>query len=90
MIPPTVIIEQQMEELLVAWGIKYINIGKISPISIADRIEREKPSILLTNIERLEDTTVQSALLSVRLSYVAIDELQVSIRPIVGASLCLF
>ena len=87
MIPPTVIIEQQMEALLVAWGIKYINIGKISPISIADRIEREKPSILLTNIERLEDTTVQSALLSVRLRYVAIDELQVSIRPIFGASL---
>ena len=89
MIPPTVMIEQQMEGLLVAWGIRYINIGKISPGSIANRIGKEKPNILLSNIERLEDTTVQSALLSVRLRYVAIDELQVSIGPILGASLSL-
>ena len=89
MIPPTVMIEQQMEGLLVAWGIRYINIGKISPSSIANRIGKEKPNILLSNIERLEDTTVQSALLSVRLRYVAIDELQVSIGPILGASLSL-
>ena len=82
-------IEQQMEGLLVAWGIKYINLGKISPVSIANRIEKEKPNILLSNIERLEDSTVQSALLSVRLRYVAIDELQVSIGPILGASLSL-
>ena len=88
-IPPTVMIEQQMEGLLVAWGIRYINIGKISPGSIANRIGKEKPNILLSNIERLEDTTVQSALLSVRLRYVAIDELQVSIGPILGASLSL-
>ena len=88
-IPPTVMIEQQMEGLLVAWGIRYINISKISPGSIANRIGKEKPNILLSNIERLEDTTVQSALLSVRLRYVAIDELQVSIGPILGASLSL-
>ena len=88
-IPPTVMIEQQMEGLLVAWGIKYINLGKISSVSIANRIEKEKPNILLSNIERLEDSTVQSALLSVRLRYVAIDELQVSIGPILGASLSL-
>ena len=88
-IPPTVMIEHQMEELLVAWGITYINIGKISADSIANRIKTEKPNILLTNIERLEDTSVQSALLSVRLRYVAIEELQVSTRPISSASLCL-
>ena len=82
-------IEQQMEGLLVAWGIKYINLGKISSVSIANRIEKEKPNILLSNIERLEDSTVQSALLSVRLRYVAIDELQVSIGPILSASLSL-
>ena len=50
-IPPTLVIEHQMEKLMTTWGIKFLHLCKIEAVDLAITIKREKPSILLTNIE---------------------------------------
>ena len=76
-IPPTLVIEQQMEMLMTSWGTSFLNLSSVSVGEIAAVIQRDRPFILLSNIERLDDTEVQAALLSLHISYVAIDEAQV-------------
>jgi hypothetical protein len=76
-IPPTVVIEQQLEALMAASGIKFINLGTTTPDQIPEAIRREQPTILLGRIELLDDREVQSALLTIKLTYVSMDEIQV-------------
>ena len=76
-IAPTLVIEHQMENTLKYWGTRFLNLSKITTDTIADQIKKESPHTLICNVERLKDPNVQSALLSLKLSYVAIDETQV-------------
>lgn len=76
-IPPTLVIEHQMERQMAFWGTTFLNLSKVRTEYISSMIQREKPSILLSNIERLENPEVQASLLTLRLSYVAVDEAQV-------------
>ena len=80
-VPPTLVIQQQMQELMTAWGTKWLNLGDVDPEELAATLRRTKPSLLIASIERLQDKRVLDALLTVRLSYVAIDEAQVSSCP---------
>ena len=77
-ISPTIVIEQQMQQLMSAWGTKFVHLGNVEPENLAAVIGREKPHILLSSIERLQDKTVLSALLTVKLSYVSVEEAQVN------------
>ena len=76
-ISPTIVIDQQMQQQMTAWGVKFLHLASVDPDSLADNIRRIKPRILLSSIERLQDTAVLNALLTVRLVYVAVDETQV-------------
>ena len=76
-ISPTLVIEQQMQQLMTAWGTKFLHLGTVEPESLAAVLRREKPHILISSIERLQDKTVLAALLTVKLSYVSIEEAQV-------------
>ena len=80
-VPPTLVIQQQMQELMTAWGTKWLNLGDVDPEELAATLRRTKPSLLIASIKRLQDKRVLDALLTVRLSYVAIDEAQVSSCP---------
>ena len=77
-ISPTIVIDQQMQQLMAAWGTKFVHLGNVEPESLAAVIRREKPHILLSSIERLQDKRVLSALLTVKLSYVSVEEAQVN------------
>jgi hypothetical protein len=77
-IPPTVVIEQQLEAQMAAWGIKFLNLASTTPDQIPEAIRRLQPSIILGRIELLDDREVQSALLTTKLTYVSLDEIQVS------------
>ena len=81
MIPPTLVIQHQMEQQMAAWGVKYLHLDKVDPDALAATLRRMKPDILLSTIERLENKDILSALLTIRLSYVAVEEAQVCFQP---------
>ena len=76
-IPPTLVIDHQMQKLMSTWGTTFLHLDKILPEDLVVAIQKEKPHILLSSIERLKDKTVLAALLTTRISYVAVDESQV-------------
>ena len=78
-ITPLVVIETEMEQILTSTSTKFLNLRKTSASTLKELIEREKPSVLLTNIKTQEMEDVQDALLSVLLAYIAVDEVQVKI-----------
>jgi hypothetical protein len=59
------------------WKIKYLNLSSICESSIGDRIESEKPQIIIASIEKISDPIVQKQMLSVNLVYISLDEAQV-------------
>ena len=81
-VPPTLVIDQQMQQLLSAWNIKFLHLDSVPPEQLASFLEKEKPSILLSSIERLTEREVQAALLTIRIVYMAIDEFHVSLYSI--------
>lgn len=81
MIPPTLVIQQQMERQMAAWGVRFLHLDKEDPDDLAARLRRMKPDILISTIERLENKDILSALLTIRLSYVAVEEAQVCSQP---------
>ena len=76
-IPPLQTIEIQMCTICEEWGIKYLNLGAIDVNSIADHIAAEKPFILISSIEKINNPEVQKQLFNLKLDYIAIDEAQV-------------
>ena len=80
-IPPTLVIQQQMERQMAAWGVRFLHLDKEDPDDLAARLRRMKPDILISTIERLENKDILSALLTIRLSYVAVEEAQVCSQP---------
>ena len=66
-----------MQQQMKAWGVKYLHLASVDSDSLTDTLRRTKPRILLSSIERLQETAVLNALLTVRLVYVAVDETQV-------------
>jgi hypothetical protein len=77
-IPPTLLIDHQMQQLMTTWGTTFLHLDKVKAEDLAATIQREKPAILLSSIERLKDKTVLTALFTIRLDYISVDEAQVS------------
>ena len=76
-IPPTVMIQQQMQRQMIFWGTSFLDLSQVKVENLASTIQKERPSILLSSIERIKDEEVQRALLIICINYVAIDEAQV-------------
>ena len=76
-IPPTVMIQQQMRKQMIFWGTSFLDLSEVKVENLASTIQKDRPSILLSSIERIKDEEVQRALLTFCISYVAIDEAQV-------------
>ena len=76
-IPPTVMIQQQMQRQMIFWGTSFLDLSQVKVENLASIIQKERPSILLSSIERIKDEEVQRALLTICINYVAIDEAQV-------------
>ena len=76
-IPPTVMIQQQMRRQMIFWGTSFLDLSEVKVENLASTIQKDRPSILLSSIERIKDEEVQRALLTFSISYVAIDEAQV-------------
>ena len=76
-IPPTVMIQQQMQRQMIFWGTSFLDLSQVKVENLASIIQKERPSILLSGIERIKDEEVQRALLTICINYVAIDEAQV-------------
>ena len=76
-IPPLQTIDIQMCAVCEEWGIKYLNLGSIAVNSIADQIAAEKPFILISSIEKINNHEVQKQLFNLKLDYIAVDEAQV-------------
>ena len=75
-IPPTVMIQQQMRKQMIFWGTSFLDLSEVKVENLASTIQKERPSILLSSIERIKDEEVQRALLTFCISYVAIDKAQ--------------
>lgn len=84
-IPPTVVIEQQNESIMQAWGINFLNLANIKVEEVAGTIDKQKPSIIIASVERLQEEGVLTALLPVNISYVSVDEAQVHWFPLLCA-----
>ena len=54
-----------------------MNLGAIDVNNIADHIAAEKPFILISSIEKINNLEVQKQLFNLKLDYIAIDEAQV-------------
>ena len=79
MIPPLQTIQIQMEKICSAWKIPYLNLSDVAnPDDIPDKLNELKPKIILSSIEDINKEEVQSKLQLLDISYVAIDECQVS------------
>ena len=76
-IPPTLVIDHQMQSLMTLWGTSFLHLDKTSIEDLAIYIQRKKPHILLSSIERLTDKSLLRALLTTKIRYVAVDESQV-------------
>ena len=78
-IPPLQTIQIQMENICLDKNIPYINLSAITdPTTIRLKIEEVKPKVILSSIEDIGKEEVQNELHKVKISYVAIDECQVS------------
>jgi hypothetical protein len=71
------VIEQQNQRLMELWGISFVNLDTVKVEELAEYIARNKPSILLATVETLDKKEVRDALLTVRITYVSLDEAQV-------------
>ena len=76
-IPPTLVIDHQMQNLMTLWGTSFLHLDKTPIEDVAMYIQRKKPHILLSSIERLTDKSLLTELLTTKISYVAVDESQV-------------
>ena len=77
-IPPLITIQQQMSKICEAWKIPYINLSNItSRESTPTFTHSQAQKIILASIEDLTDVMIQKYLLSLKISYVAVDECQV-------------
>ena len=59
------------------WGTSFLHLDKTPIEDVAMYIQRKKPHILLSSIERLTDKSLLTELLTTKISYVAVDESQV-------------
>ena len=78
-IPPLQTIQAQMAEVCRNWGIPFINLSEIKdPEKIGHEIKKIKPKVILASIEDITQEEIQTELQLLDISYVTVDECQVS------------
>ena len=79
MIPPLQTIQMQMASICKKWSIPYLDLSDVqSPAQIPQKLAELEPKIILSSIESVSNSAIQTQLQSLEVSYIAIDECQVS------------
>ena len=79
-IPPLQTIQLQMSSICEDWEIPYLNISEVrNPAEITTKLQELQPKVIIASIEDIANSSVQSQLQALKISYVALDECQVPI-----------
>ena len=69
----------QMATICQNWDIPYLNISDITnPVEISSKLEETEPKIILASIEDVSNPVIQGQLQLLLVSYIALDECQVT------------
>lgn len=79
LILPLVSLEEQMEEKMRRFGVHFISLTRTGPGKLKHDIKETKPHIVVTNVEVLDNPTTQCIISQISLSYISVDEAQVTI-----------
>ena len=73
-----------METICTAWNIPFLNLSGVGdPEDISEKLRQLNPKIILASIEDISNAEIQSQLQLLHVTYVAIDECQVSFLEII-------
>ena len=78
LILPLVALEDQFGVEMERLGIRFLSLTSTPAEDIEEHIRELEPMVLLTNVESLNASDVQRKISKFKLSYIAIDEAQVS------------
>ena len=75
---PLVTLEDQLEGEMAWLGLPYVNVTSTPLKALEEQIQNIQPYVLLGNVESLNSADVQRKISKLKISYIAIDEAQVS------------
>ena len=75
---PLVTLEDQVEGEMARLGLPYVNVTSTPLEALEEQIQNTQPYVLLGNVESLSSADVQRKISKLKISYIAIDEAQVS------------
>ena len=75
---PLVTLEDQVEGEMARLGLPYVNVTSTPLEALEEQIQNTQPYVLLGNVESLNSADVQRKISKLKISYIAIDEAQVS------------
>ena len=75
---PLVTLEEQVEQEMTKLGLRYVNLTSTPLESLADKINETVPQVILGNVESLTSPEIQRKISRLKISYIAVDEVQVA------------
>ena len=74
---PLVNLEPQVEADMTRLGLRYVSLTRTSVDMLEEQIRVTKPHVLLCNVESLTSPDIQRRISRLKISYIAVDEVQV-------------
>ena len=75
---PLVTLEDQVEDQMTQLGLRFVNLTSTPVELLEEQIRVTEPHVLLGNVESLTSPEIQRKISRLKISYIAVDEAQVS------------